>query len=288
MKSMTGYALCEEYNNDVFISLEIKSYNSRYLDLNLNFPFWLSGLEPNFKDFLSSKINRGKVEVSLRIKDSKFDVNILPNTSVAKAYAKAMNEIASAIQIPCSIDINSFCEKEGVLNIERNVDLNSWENLLMPIFEKTFNQYEDTKLKEGKALYNDISSNLEKIYSSLKIIKDVIPNLEKNFYGIIKERLKELSEIEINEQRLMQEIAIILVRYTINEEIVRLEAHCKTLYNEIEQNYPIGKRLDFICQEINREINTIGSKNQMIEIAQPIIDAKEALENIREQSRNVE
>ncbi len=288
MKSMTGYALYEESGKNAYISLEIKSYNSRYLDLNINLPFWLSGLEPVFKDFFASKIARGKVDITVRVKDFEFDAEVCANTSIAKTYAKALKEIADAVEAPYVIDINTFCEKEGVLTVERNVDLHAWEAVLMPIAERTFLQYDKTKSEEGAALYADIVSNLDTITAAVKTIKEYVPQLEQIFYQNIKNRLNELTEIEINEQRIMQEIAIMLVKYTINEEIVRLEAHCKTLYNEIKQFGPVGKRLDFLCQEINREINTIGSKNQMIEIVQPIIDVKEALENIREQGRNAE
>ena len=245
MKSMTGYALTEKTEPNSFISLEIKSYNSRYLDLNLNFPFWLSALEPVFRAFFSERIARGKVEVSLHVKDADIDVDILTNTKVAKAYAKAMREVAEAAGINPEIDINRFSEKDGVIIIDR-------------------------------------------IYASLKVIKKYAPQMEEIFCQNIKERFTELLGSEINEQRIMQEIAVMLVKYTINEEIVRLEAHCNSLSHELKKNEPIGKKLDFICQEINREINTIGSKNQMIEMAQSIIEVKDALENIREQSRNVE
>ena len=288
MKSMTGYALTEKTEPNSFISLEIKSYNSRYLDLNLNFPFWLSALEPVFRAFFSEKIARGKVEVSLHVKDADIDVDIFTNTKVAKAYAKAMREVAEAAGINPEIDINRFSEKDGVIIIERNIDISAWENTLLPIFEETFTKYDKTRLDEGDVLKKDILSNLDRIYASLKTIKKYAPKMEEIFCQNIKEKFTELLGSEINEQRIMQEVAVMLVKYTINEEIVRLEAHCDALSLELKRSVPVGKKLDFICQEINREINTIGSKNQMIEMAQSIIEVKDALENIREQSRNVE
>ena len=260
MKSMTGYALTEKTEPNSFISLEIKSYNSRYLDLNLNFPFWLSALEPVFRAYFSERIARGKVEVSLHVKDADIDVDILTNTKVAKAYAKAMREVAEAAGINPEIDINRFSEKDGVIIIERNIDIPAWENLLLPIFEETFIKYDKTRLDEGSILKKDILANLDRIYASLKVIKKYAPQMEEFFCQNIKERFTELLGSEINEQRIMQEVAVMLVKYTINEEIVRLEAHCNSLSHELKKNEPIGKKLDFICQEINREINTIGSK----------------------------
>lgn len=288
MKSMTGYALTEKHIDETFISLEIKSYNSRYLELNFNFPFWLSGLEPIFKSFFSSHIARGKVDISLHIKNSSTEINITTNTIIAKAYANAMREIAETIKIPFNIDLNSFSEKEGVLTIDRNVDLHEWEQRLLPVFEETFAKFNESRITEGKALKNDILISMERITNALKIIKKCAPEMEEIFCQTIKEKYRELIGNEINEQRAMQEVAIMLVKYTINEEIVRLDSHCKTLHNELKKNCPIGRKLDFICQEINREINTIGYKNQMIEITQPIIEVKDALENIREQSHNIE
>lgn len=288
MKSMTGYALTEKHIGDTFISLEIKSYNSKYLDLNFNFPFWLAGLEPVFKNFFSMRIARGKVDISLHIKDSTLDVNIITNTSIAKAYAKAMREIAEAINISADIDLNSFSAKEGVLTIERNIDLHSWEATLLPIFEETFAKFETARTNEGEVLKKDITMSMDRILNAVKVIKKYAPQMEEIFCQNIKDRYKELVGNEINEQRIMQEIAIMLVKYTINEEIIRLESHCQTMNSELKQKCPIGKKLDFICQEINREINTIGSKNQMLEMSQSILEVKDALENIREQSRNVE
>ncbi len=122
----------------------------------------------------------------------------------------------------------------------------------------------------------------------MQVIKEYAPKMEEQFVNNIKERTKELLDSEIDEKRIMQEVALMMVKYTINEEIVRLEAHCKSLYNEIQADTAVGKKLDFICQEINREINTIGSKNQMIEMSESIITVKDSLENIREQARNIE
>ena len=232
MKSMTGYALTEKQINAVFVSLEIKSYNSRYFELNLNVPFWLSGLEPVLKTFFSSRIARGKVEVALRVKDSNFDINIITNTAIAKAYAKALYEVAAAVNIPPEININSLSEKEGVLTIERSIDLQLWEKFLMPMFEETFENYEHTKIIEGEALKKDIIANMQRITEAVDVIKKYSPQMEEIFIRTIKDKFNELLGNEINEQRVLHEVAAMLVKYTINEEVVRLESHCNTLNNE--------------------------------------------------------
>ncbi len=288
MKSMTGYALTEKHLEEGAVSLEIKSYNARYLDIAISLPFWLSGLEPFFKTLISKNINRGKIEIYLRVKNSSLDVEVTPNTDIALAYIKAMKEIANTTGIPENIDINKLIEQDGVLSIEKNIDLQFWQDILHPIFEETILKYNQTRADEGEALKKDIIFNLEKINSAINHIKTQAPKMEAMFYNNIKEKTKELFDSQIDENRIMQEVALMTVKYTINEEIVRLEAHCKALKKELELDEPVGKKLDFICQEINREINTIGSKNQMIEMSDSIITVKDALENIREQARNVE
>ncbi len=288
MKSMTGYALSEKQFDEAFVSLEIKSYNSRYLDITINMPFWLSSLEPVFKTLISKKISRGKIEVFFHIKDLNVDVEISPNTQVASAYIKAMQEISNACHIPMNVDMTKFVEKEGVLAIEKNIDLDHWQDLLTPLLKETIKDFDKSRKKEGQALKKDLVSNLEKINSAVQVIKEYAPKMEEQFVNTIKERTKDLLGSEIDEKRIMQEVALMMVKYTINEEIVRLEAHCKSLNNELQSETAIGKKLDFICQEINREINTIGSKNQMIEMSDSIITVKDSLENIREQARNIE
>ncbi len=288
MKSMTGYALTEKHFENAAVSLELKSYNARYLDVAINLPFWLSGLEPFFKNLICKNVNRGKVEIYLRVKNSSLEVEVTPNTEIALAYVKAAKKIAQAAGLSEDLDLGKLISQEGVLSIEKNIDLNAWQNMLQPVFDETISKFNQTRITEGKALKKDILFNLEKINSSVNLIKTQAPKMEELFYKNIKEKANELLGSQVDENRIMQELALMMIKYTINEEIVRLEAHCKTLQKELALNEPIGKKLDFICQEINREINTIGSKNQMVEMTNSIITVKDALENIREQSRNVE
>lgn len=288
MKSMTGYALTEKTIDGAFISVEIKSYNSRYLDIYLNIPFWLNGLEPALRNFFSQRISRGKIEISIKIKDSGKDIQILTNKTVAKAYMTAISEIAEEIGLSGSISLDLLVRQDGVIQTERNIDIEEWEKKLTPILEETFNKYENTRITEGKVLKKDISKNLNTIYEALKIIKKYTPQMEEIFTQTIRAKFKELVGNEINEQRIMQETAAMIVKYTINEEVVRLEAHADALLSALKKKEPVGKKIDFICQELNREINTIGSKNQIMEIGGAVISIKDSIENIREQGRNVE
>lgn len=285
---MTGYALTEKQIDAVFISIEIKSYNSRFLELNINLPFKLSGLEPFFKKELSKRCMRGKIDVNVHIHDKTPHINIIKNIDTAIAYIHTMKEIAERADIPCNIDINALIKNEGVITIEHNEDINLWEEQLKPVFFETVSKYDESKIIEGNVLKKDIQNHLNKIIDAVNKIRDFSPKMEDMFCAMFKERVNDLLISEINEQRIAQEVALMLVKYTINEEIVRLTSHCENLNDVLNQEIPVGKKIDFICQEINREINTIGSKSQIFEITQNVINAKDALENIREQSRNVE
>jgi uncharacterized protein (TIGR00255 family) len=142
--------------------------------------------------------------------------------------------------------------------------------------------------REGANLKKDLLEKLSKIEESEKLFKEWIPQMEQLFREGILKRFKEVMGDEVDEQRVMTETAALLVKYTINEEVVRLQSHIDALKAEMENNPAPGKKIDFICQELNREINTIGSKNQFVEVGRAVIAAKDALENIREQARNVE
>lgn len=288
MKSMTGYALTEKTVDGAFISIEMKSYNAKYLDIYLNIPFWLNSLEASFRNFFAEKISRGKIEISIKIKDSGTSIKILTNKTIATSYMTAISELAEEIGLSGNIGMDLILKQEGVLQAERNVDAEEWEKKLLPLLEETFKKYDKTRIEEGKALEKDIKENLNIIYSALKIIKEHAPQMEQIFTQTIKTRFQELAGNQIDEQRIMQEVAAMLVKYTINEELVRLEAHAGSLTAVLKKKEPVGKKIDFICQELNREINTIGSKNQMLEIGKAVIDIKDSVENIREQGRNAE
>ena len=155
-------------------------------------------------------------------------------------------------------------------------------------FEKSLEEFIIDRNREGENLKKDLLLQLQKIQQASEVFTEWKPKMECAFKENILKKFNELLGDKVDEQRVMTEVASLMVKYTINEEIVRLKSHIKAIYNEIENNETPGKRLDFICQEMNREINTIGSKNQFIEIAEQVINAKDALENIREQSKNIE
>lgn len=289
MNSMTGYSYNEELGENYSVSVEIKSVNSRFLDLSINLPSFLGRLESKFKELITSKIQRGKIDVFIRIKENNAPVTISVDEKMAKSYFDAISKVANTIgQTEKDIPLSLIISQEGVLTSQKEIDIDYYWNLILPIFEKAFEDFVVDRKREGENLKNDLLFQLDKIQKASEIFSEWQPKMENAFKESILKKFNELLADKVDEQRVMTEVAALMVKYTINEEIVRLKSHINALTKEIEENPIPGKRIDFICQEMNREINTIGSKNQFIEIAQEVINAKDALENIREQSKNIE
>lgn len=289
MKSMTGYSWKETACEGMTVSVEIKSYNSRFLDLSVNMPYWLSRLENRVREYASTRVQRGKVELALRIRETSAALQVTADALAARSYLGAVSEIAEAIgyageRVPLSLII----AQEGVLKSERALDPETYWKSVEPVLVSAFDEFDRARRTEGTALEADILSMIARIESTVDLISGWIPKMEGMFKDNIRSRFSEMLSGEVDEQRVLQETAALLVKYTINEEIVRLRAHLTSLRREIGENPAPGRKADFICQEINREVNTIGSKNQVFEVAQAVIDAKDALENIREQMRNIE
>ena len=289
MNSMTGYGFKEEVIDNTQISVEIKSVNSRFLDLYINLPSFLNPIESKLRKLVSEKIVRGKIELTVRVKDNNCNSTVSVDTAAAKMYSDAILSVAKALgkseyDIPLSLIIN----QEGVLNISHQYDAEEYWKKIEVVFYPVFDQFVEDRKREGENLKADL---LEKIYvleECAGFFKEWQPKMEQKFRDQLYARFKELLDDNVDENRIMTETAAMLVKYTINEEIIRLHSHLKAMKDEIENNPIPGKKLDFICQEANREINTIGSKNQFTEVGAKVIAAKDALENIREQSKNVE
>ncbi|EPF46529.1 TIGR00255 family protein [Treponema vincentii F0403] len=288
MKSMTSYAYLDGTVNGTDISCELKSYNSRYLDLNINIPSTMTQLEPFLRKYFSKQIIRGKVDFYLRLKKVHSEQPILPNIPLAQAYYKSIADIARALGMESQITLDLILRQEGVLQIDKDFDEELWQKALVPILDELIGKFNSCRIEEGKALYADIRKMLSVLSDSVTEIERHAAKMEELFSAMLKKKFSELMEHEPDHQRVMQEVAVLLVKYTINEEIIRAKAHIAALEKEITLNETPGRRIDSLCQEINREINTIGSKNQLTEIGQAVISAKDALENIREQAHNIE
>jgi len=288
MISMTGYAYREKTGQDLSVSVEIKGYNNRYLDIYVNLPPWLSMLEMKIKSYLSSVCGRGKIEVFIRVRENNVPVNISINKNAARAYYDAVSDLAGELAIDEKPGLTSLLQMDGVLEIEKNRDEERYLQEIEPLLKEAAAAFCAEREREGKHTQEDILLNLGKIESSMNIIASFAPVIESNIKENIRTRFAEALGNQIDENRVLAETASLLLKHTISEEISRLTSHINEFKTETDKNPRAGKKLDFLCQELNREINTIGSKSAVIEVSGEVVKMKEALENIREQLRNVE
>lgn len=289
MTSMTGYGYEEQSTQNAVVSVEIKSVNSRFLDLTVNLPPFLNQLESYFRSLISEKVLRGKVDVYIRVKELETDTEVIADSAAAKAYQNAIRKVAEACGYSVdNIPLSLIISQPGVLNVNKTYDIEKYKALISPVFKSAYDKFIADRNREGENLKTDLLEKLDKLDECAAFFKEWQPKMEGFFKDTITKKFNDLLGDNADENRIMTETAAMLVKYTINEEIVRLHSHLKAMRQELAVNPAPGKRLDFICQETNREINTIGSKNQFSEVGAMVITAKDALENIREQSKNVE
>ncbi len=286
---MTGYAYKEESFESAIVSVEIKSVNSRFLDLTINLPPFLNQLESSFRSLVTQKVVRGKVDIYIRIKEIETETEVIADSLAAKSYQDAIKKVAEACGYPLEeIPLSLIINQPGVLNVNRNYDIEKYNKMILPILTSALETFIEDRKREGENLKADLLEKLSILQECADFFKEWQPKMEEIFKENITRRFNELLGESADQNRIMTETAALLVKYTINEEIVRLHSHLKAIKAEIENNPYPGKKLDFICQEANREINTIGSKNQFAEVGAMVVKAKDSLENIREQSKNVE
>jgi uncharacterized protein (TIGR00255 family) len=285
---MTGYAYQERQDETLALSVEIKGYNSRFLELYVYLPPYLSSLEPEIREYMGGRFRRGKIETAIRIREYDADISVSVNRKAAEVYHQAVLDLALTLGIDEKPGLGLIIGMEGVLEIEKNRDDERYRQLIEPLLREAADKFEAERVREGKHTERDILSHIAAIESSAALVAAHAPALEASIKENLKTRFTELLGDGIDESRILAETAVLLMKYTISEEISRLSSHLAEFRAETERNPSPGKKLDFLCQEINREINTIGSKTPILEVSRAVVDMKDALENIREQLRNIE
>jgi len=287
MKSMTGYAFKEISKNGITVSAEIKSYNSRYLELSIHLPSWLSSVEMKIREFITRHYKRGKVELNIRVR-TLSGINVKVNEYAAIAYLEEIKRLAKMLCIKEEPGLGILLNLEGVLETENEKDEEKYWVIIEHLLAEVIGDADESRKREGEHTKKDILSQLDVLDNSLKIVSNYIPELESGIKENLLSRFTELLGDKIDESRILSETAVLLMKYGISEEISRLSSHLSEFRLELERNTTSGKKLDFFSQEINREVNTIGAKTPIIEVSRAVVEMKNALENIREQLRNVE
>lgn len=291
MKSMTGFGKSEFNNEDYLINIEIKSVNHRYFEvqtkLNRKFLF----LEDKIKLFLKSKIKRGKVDVFVDIKSLKNSADeFIINESLAQSYINAAKGISEKFNIHCGISADKILKYEGVAVLKPS-SINEdefWETFKLVLNEACENLVK-MRLKEGKNIKEDIQNRAKKILKIVDNIEQLAPKYVEAYEEKIKNKLKEILENQqFSEDRILTEAAILADKTDISEEISRIRSHFKQFFEIINTQDLIGRKLDFLIQEVNREANTMGSKAMNSDISACVIEIKSEVEKIREQVQNVQ
>lgn len=288
MTSMTGFGHGEARDEKIQMVLEIRSYNNRFLDLSINLPYSLKQLEPKVREFLSARVQRGKVEFYLSVIELEEAMEVLVDHERLRTYMDALEQLRKTAGLKEKPALSDLISLDGVLKTVSRKDPEALWQSVVPLLEKVFADFNASRAAEGRRTEEDIRRITAEIRDSLRIIEARVPDIETRIREGLRERFRELLEEGVDESRILAETAVQLMRYDINEEVQRMKAHLESLAEALEQKGPQGKRLDFVCQELGREINTVGSKSVALEIDRAVIAVKDCLEKIREQLRNVE
>ncbi len=290
IKSMTGYGRETFLINMREYQVEIKSVNHRYLDISVRVPKIISYLEESIKKEISKHVKRGKIDVFIGFDNNSSDGNeVKINTEIAKIYIQELKTLAERENISSNIEVTEISKFPDVLKIKNSFDEELIKSELMQCVGKAIESLIEMRSVEGKEIFNDINSRIIKINSKISEINSYSTRLIDEYIVKLENRIKELvKDQEVDKTRLAQEVVIYADKCSVEEEIMRLNSHILQFQDLLNSKEAIGKKLDFIIQEMNRETNTIGSKANNLEITKNVIDIKTELENIREQIQNVE
>jgi uncharacterized protein (TIGR00255 family) len=288
MTSMTGFGHGEHRDSATNMTLEIRSYNNRYLDLAINLPYGLKQLEPRVREFLAARIQRGKVEFYLSMIELEEQSEVLVDHARVRTYLTAIEELRRLGGIRKRPGLSDLLGLEGVLKTVSRKDPEVLWTQISPFLERVFMDFDKSRAVEGEKTEKDVRRCVAEIREKMKVIEAHVPEIETRIKEGLRQRFKELLGDGVDESRILAETAVQLMRSDINEEVQRMKAHLESLEETLGRGGSLGKRLDFLCQELGREINTIGSKSMTLEIDQSVIAVKDSLEKIREQLRNVE
>ncbi len=291
VRSMTGFGRGQVTYENLEVTVEVKSVNHRYFEFSAKVPRSYNFLEEKLKSFCGSKISRGKVEIYVSVDNKAGAATVVEiNEDVARAFVDAYKTLSKKYKIKNDVTTSVVAAHSDVLSLKRQVaDEETVTAAVMGAAELALNEFIAMRETEGERLKNDILSKLDAILERVAYIEQRSPETVKAYRERLEAKIKELlSGAQFDEQRIITETAIFADKVAVDEETVRLRSHIAQLKNMFELNESIGRKLDFIVQEMNRETNTIGSKAQDADILQRVVDTKSDIEKIREQLQNIE
>lgn len=290
MQSMTGYGRCQILRDGREMTVEVKSVNHRFLDVSYRLARHLSFLDDTVRQGVAARVARGHVDVFVNYENHRADAReIKVDTALAAAYQKAIRELALVLERQEDLSLSEYARLPDVLTTqEREEDQTTVRALFEEALSGALDALCEMRAQEGERMRQDV---LEKV-ASIEAIREKIaaraPQVVTDYRDKLRERVAALAEGEIDESRLITEVAVFADRAAIDEELVRLLSHTAQIRRTLELLEPVGRKLDFLVQELNREINTIGSKALDAQIAQLVVQAKGEIEKLREQVQNIE
>ena len=291
LKSMTGFGRAEGETTLGKVMVESRSVNHRYCDINIKLPKRLSLFENRIKEIVRSQVSRGRIDVSIRLDNSGEEkVQLSVDLDLAKQYYRVLQDLKEKLQLKDEITLNLLAGGKDLITAkEESGDIEPYWEEVLPILKQSFKNMDDMKQLEGESLVKDLQQRLEHIAKQLQLIKQQLPSRLKAYHMRLQDRLRSLLEgMEIDPSRFQQEIAFLAERADITEEIVRAESHLAQFNTLVGGNEPAGRKMDFLLQEIHREVNTVSAKVNDAEISQRVVEIKSELEKIREQVQNIE
>ena len=291
VKSMTGYGRAVETVNGREFTVELRSVNNRYLDCNVKLPRSLTFAEEAVKQAVKATISRGKVDVFITVRsEGAADVRITLNASMVEGYLTAMKQMVSDYGVQDDISVSILSRMPDVFTVEKpEVDEQQLLADLLGVVKQALNNYDAMREAEGKALENDLRSRGNTILELVSQVEAGNGQTVSDYRIRLENKLKEvLANTAIDESRILTEAAIFADKVAVDEETVRLRSHLEQMSNMLTTGGAIGRKLDFLLQEMNRESNTIGSKCSDVKLARIVVDIKAELEKIREQTQNIE
>lgn len=292
MKSMTGFGRKDYRDEEMDFSIEIKTINHRFRDFFIKIPKTLNPIEEKIRNTVSQNIARGRIEIFIRYTElGTKNRRIVFNRELATNYISVLNEIRRLdSMIGDDLSLSLISKFPDVIMIEEDVeDYESIWSKIQPVISKTLEEVNASREREGNALRSDVVSRCIYIRKMVALIKEKSPDMIERYRDELREKVSVYIEsVEIDEKRLLTEVALMTDKLNIDEELTRLQSHLDRLETMVDETEPVGRKLDFLIQEINREINTIGSKASDLAIANIVVDVKSEIEKIREQVQNIE
>lgn len=289
IRSMTGFGRGEYENEGRKYVVEIKAVNHKYSDINIRLPRFFNNMEDLIRKRISNVISRGKIDVFVNFENySSKGTNIRINRELAKEYLNELKSLADETGLEFNVNLIDISKLPEILKLEENEDEDEIEGELMMAVDIALTKFIEMREIEGKKLVEDLERRIHLIEEKIKEIKKYSGTLVEEYIEKLQTRINELLQTEVDETRLMQEIVFFSDKSSIEEELTRLDSHISQFLKLIKADSPVGKKIDFLIQEINRETNTIGSKANCLEITNRVIEIKTEVENIREQIQNIE